>query len=60
MFYSGELVWKERGAKLDLIYDATPMSSFIKLMGKYIGLNVVYVVLMLALIGSGILFSNIK
>ncbi|REG89383.1 ABC transporter permease/M1 family aminopeptidase [Winogradskyella sediminis] len=60
VFYSGELVWKERGAKLDLIYDATPMSSFIKLMGKYIGLNVVYVVLMLALIGSGILFQTLS
>ncbi len=60
VFYSGELVWKERSAKLDLIYDATPMSSFIKLMGKYIGLNLVYVVLMLALIGSGILFQTLS
>ncbi|MEP2058096.1 MAG: M1 family aminopeptidase [Maribacter litoralis] len=60
VFYSGELEWKERGAKLDLIYDATPISSFIKLFGKYIGLNVVYVVLMLALIGSGILFQTLS
>eukprot|EP01093_Parvamoeba_rugata_P002070 TRINITY_DN125_c0_g1_i5.p1 TRINITY_DN125_c0_g1~~TRINITY_DN125_c0_g1_i5.p1 ORF type:complete len:485 (-),score=86.40 TRINITY_DN125_c0_g1_i5:28-1437(-) len=60
VFYSGELVWKERGAKLDLIYDATPMSSFIKLLGKYIGLNAVYVVLMLALIGSGFLFQTLS
>lgn len=60
VFYSGELVWKERGAKLDLIYDATPMSSFIKLMGKYIGLNLVYIVLMLALIGSGVLFQTLS
>jgi len=58
VFYSGELVWKERGAKLDLIYDATPMSSFIKLLGKYIGLNLIYTVLMLALILSGILFQT--
>lgn len=58
VFYSGELVWKERSAKLDLIYDATPMSGFIKLIGKYIGLNLVYVVLMLALIGSGIIFQT--
>jgi len=60
VFYSGELVWKERGAKLDLIYDATPMSSFIKLMGKYIGLNLIYVVLMLALIGSGVIFQTLS
>ncbi|WP_179007121.1 ABC transporter permease/M1 family aminopeptidase [Winogradskyella forsetii] len=60
VFYSGELVWKERGAQLDLIYDATPMSSFMKLAGKFMGLNLVYVVLMLALIGSGILFQTLS
>ncbi len=60
IFYSGELVWKERGAKLDLIYDATPMSSFIKLLGKYIGLNLIYTVLMLALILSGIIFQTLS
>lgn len=60
VFYSGELVWKERTAKLDLIYDATPMSSFIKLLGKYIGLNLVYVVLMLALIISGVIFQTLS
>lgn len=60
VFYSGELVWKERSAKLNLIYDATPMSSFLKLAGKYIGLNLIYVVLMLALIGSGIIFQTLS
>ncbi len=60
VFYSGELVWKERGAKLDLIYDATPMSNFIKLLGKYIGLNLIYVVLIFALIGSGIIFQTLN
>lgn len=60
VFYSGELVWKERSVKLDLIYDATPMSNFIKLLGKYIGLNLVYVILMLALIGSGIIFQTLS
>lgn len=60
VFYSGELVWKERGAKLNLIYDATPMSSFMKLLGKYIGLNLIYVVLMLALICSGIIFQTLS
>ena len=60
VFYSGELVWKERNAKLNLIYDATPMSSFMKLAGKYIGLNLIYVVLMLALIISGIIFQTLS
>ena len=60
VFYSGELVWKERGAKLNLIYDATPMSSFINLTGKYIGLILIYVVLMLGLISSGIIFQTLN
>lgn len=60
VFYSGELVWRERSAKLNLIYDATPMSSFVKLVGEYIGLNLVYVVLILALIGSGIIFQTLS
>ena len=60
VFYSGELVWKERSAKLNLIYDATAMSSFINLAGKYIGLNLIYVVLMLALISSGIIFQTLN
>ncbi|OUS00115.1 peptidase M1 [Flavobacteriales bacterium 33_180_T64] len=60
VFYSGELVWNERSAKLNLIYDATPMSSFIKLLGKYIGLNLIYMVLILALISSGIIFQTLS
>nr|WP_321243361.1 peptidase M1 [uncultured Psychroserpens sp.] len=60
VFYSGELVWKERGAKLNLIYDATPMSSFINLAGKYIGLNLIYIVIMITLISSGIIFQTIS
>lgn len=60
VFYSGELVWKERGAKLDLIYDAIPVSSFIQLLGKYIGLNLIYIVLMFALIISGIIFQTVS
>lgn len=60
VFYSGELVWKERGAKLNLIYDATAMSSFINFAGKYIALNLIYVVLMLALISSGIIFQTLN
>ncbi|MDO6596606.1 M1 family aminopeptidase [Oceanihabitans sp. 2_MG-2023] len=60
VFYSSELIWKERGVKLNLIYDATPMSSFINLLGKYIGLNLIYVVLMIALIGSGLIFQTLS
>jgi len=58
VFYSGELMWKERGAKLNLIYDATPISNFISIASKYISLLLVYLVLIVALIISGVLFQT--
>jgi len=58
VFYSGELIWKERGAKLNLIYDALPSSDFVNLAGKFIGLILIYGVLMLSLILSGVLFQS--
>jgi ABC-2 type transport system permease protein len=58
VFYSGELIWKERSAKLNLIYDALPSSDFINLAGKFIGLNLIYAVLMCSIIIAGILFQT--
>ena len=60
LFYSGELIWKERTAKLNLIYDATPMSSFVNLLGKYFGLMLLCIVLMIALIISGVIFQTMS
>jgi len=58
VFYSGELIWKERGAKLDLIYDALPSHNAINLMGKFIALAFTYMVIMLSLILAGIIFQS--
>jgi len=60
VFYSGELIWKERSVKLNLIYDATPISDFIHLAGKYIGLLLIYIVLIISLIISGIIFQTMN
>jgi hypothetical protein len=60
VFYSGELIWKERIAKLSLIYDATPISDVIRLAGKFIALIGIYIVLMLSLIVTGILFQVVN
>ncbi len=57
VFYSGELLWKEREAKLDLINDATPISNMIRIAGKFCALIGIYIVLMLSLIATGILFQ---
>jgi len=60
VFYSGELIWKERSVDLNLIYDATSMSNFLNLAGKFIGLIGIYIVLMISLIFSGILFQTMN
>ncbi|XRE44762.1 putative membrane protein [Tenacibaculum discolor] len=57
IFYSGELIWKERTVKLSLIYDATSISDTIALTSKFIALIAIYIVLMLSLIATGILFQ---
>ncbi len=58
VFYSGELIWKERGSKLDLIYDALPSNNAINLLGKFIALAFTYMVIMLSLILAGIIFQS--
>ncbi|AZJ37051.1 M1 family aminopeptidase [Tenacibaculum singaporense] len=57
IFYSGELIWKERTVKLNLIYDATSISDVTAFTSKFIALIVIYMVLMLSLIATGILFQ---
>ncbi|MEO8002803.1 MAG: M1 family aminopeptidase [Arenimonas sp.] len=38
MFYAGELVWKERSAKLGEVTDAMPVSNWVPLTAKFIAL----------------------
>ncbi|GAA0890643.1 M1 family aminopeptidase [Fulvivirga kasyanovii] len=54
LFYSGELVWQERDARANGIYDALPVSDTVNLTGKFIGLILSYVVLIVAMILAGI------
>ncbi|WP_299217242.1 M1 family aminopeptidase [uncultured Aquimarina sp.] len=60
IFYSGELIWKERDTKLNLIYDALPVSDMVYLTSKLIGLVLSYSVLMILMILTGILFQASK
>ncbi|MDR6992377.1 M1 family aminopeptidase [Luteimonas sp. 3794] len=41
MFYAGELVWKERSAKLNEVVDAMPVANRIPLLAKFLTLLVV-------------------
>ena len=58
VFYSGELIWKERSAKLNLIYDALPNNNAVNLLGKYLALTGIYAVIMLSLIIAGVIFQS--
>ncbi|WP_271767813.1 ABC transporter permease/M1 family aminopeptidase [Aquimarina algiphila] len=60
VFYSGELIWKERDVKLNLIHDSLPISDFINLTGKFLGLLLMYLILIVVLIVSGIVFQISK
>ena len=60
LFYSGELIWKERDVKFNGIFDSSPTSDFINLSGKFIGLILSYIVIIIALIFSGIIFQTLN
>jgi ABC-type transport system involved in multi-copper enzyme maturation permease subunit len=53
VFYTGELVWRERDVRINLIYDALPMSDAVGLIAKFLGLMQVHLVLLFALMLTG-------
>ncbi len=54
VFYTGELVWKERSVRINLIIDTMPIPDFISLIAKFIGLIIIYVGLIFLLIVCGV------
>lgn len=60
IFYTGELVWKEREAKMDLILDALPTQTWIGIISKFFGLILSYSVLIVMLIFTGVLIQTFK
>lgn len=60
VFFSGELIWKERAVKMDLIYDSMPVSDAMNLLGKFFAMLLVYVVLIVILIFSGVIVQTAK
>lgn len=60
VFYSGEIMWKERDIMLDLIHDASPLNRFVNLSSRFLGLLLIYAIVMLALILAGMLFQTLN
>ena len=57
LFYSGELIWKERTNQQYVLNDATLIHDLTNLASKLIALVNIYIVLMLTLILTGIAFQ---
>lgn len=60
VFYAGEIMWKEKDVKLNLIHDASPLSSFVNVSSRFLGLLLIYAIVMLSLIAAGILFQALN
>ncbi len=55
VFYVGELVWRERDARISAITDAMPVSEWTFFAGKFLGLGLVLVMWMALLMAVGML-----
>ncbi len=55
--YSGDLLWKERDVKMNLIYDAMPYPNYVTIAGKFLAMIYVYLVLLTLLMCTGMLIQ---
>ena len=60
VFYTGELVWRERDVKINLIQDSLPMPDFISMISKFLSMLMVYSVMLVFLILCGVLIQTFK
>ena len=58
VFYSGEIMWKEKEANLDLIHDASPLDRFVNVSSRFLALLFIYFIVMLSFIVAGVLFQT--
>ena len=55
--YAGELVWRERDARMSEISDAAPVPEWVYLLGKFVGLALVLVALQALMMAAGMLIQ---
>ena len=60
VYFVGELVWRERDARLSENIDATPTPEWVLLLGKFLGLTLVLAAYMVSLIAAGITTQLIR
>ena len=57
-FYAGELVWRERDARISEIVDAAPVSDGVRFLGKFLALAWMIAALQAVLMASGMLLQT--
>ena len=60
ILYAGELIWKERDVKINLIYDALPYPNYVSLVGKFLSMIYMFALLLTALALVGIVAQTLK
>ncbi|MDQ3516830.1 MAG: hypothetical protein M3466_00310, partial [Gemmatimonadota bacterium] len=60
IFFAGELVWRERDARLSENVDATSVPDWVLLLGKFLGLGLVLAAFMVVLMAVGMLAQVIR
>ena len=60
VFYSGEIVWKERDVKINLIYDALPYPNYVVMAGKFVGMTLMSITILFVLMLCGIVLQVLK
>ena len=60
IFYTGELIWRERDLKMNQIYDTLPISNPVSLLSKYLGLVYIYLFLLGLLLFTGVLIQTLQ
>jgi len=60
VFYTGEIVWKERDVKMNLIYDALPFPNFVSLASKFLGMVLMSIFILAVLMFCGVMIQLIK
>ena len=58
IFYSGELVWRERDAQLNQVIDAFPLQRWVLFSSKLLALMLVQVVVVLLILASGLVGAD--
>ena len=60
VFYSGELVWRERDRKLNEIIDSTPVSSWVMTVPKMIAIFIVLLIVNMAAMATGLFYQLVQ